>query len=864
MHQIPFLSVEWERVPDNIVPDDTLREIDGVLVQRKITIQVENIPAYPILRGRVHEPMSPEVARRLLYFVDDPTRPLPSHKKLQRESIHLLKSIYTACNSTTEQLCVTFADRSGLGRWYANNDSEEHPRQHSAVGSILRLPRIIKSTLLTQRRYSDVDLVKSHPTLMCAIANLCGIPCPGLEQYVLNYDLTVASMAAHWTQDPHNPVTKDDIKGLINRTVYGGGLKQWMTDVSTGVSTLDFQGLPAFSTRPKPLRHMNGTFLPLGYRRIQEECQKISAILYRSNPDIKTRVCTAKEIAEDDNKCQRRVVSYAIQTLEHFITYNALQHCIEHNYIPSTNGEPCFIWGYDGFSWVLPDGVAIEQVVREINTRVRTICGDAFAMISFIDKSLGEVVPEALDDTNPLWSTEHYAAFDGKFESNGQDLLKLYESISKRDYRYFKTIFERTHFKVLNKPDRQYAREKRNDRGYLEQVTWFTPTALRETYSNMVYRDVEEVRGKEKVLSKVGVNTWFNDPSMRMYANAHVYPPPLQCPPSHFNLWTESPFHDIPLRPGQSDHPRAVEAFMFVLKVICGEDQPSIDYFTWWIAHMIQRPGEKIGIALALGGSEGVGKTLLCYFIERMVGRGRYIDTKLDNVVGSFNHLLENRILVVINELGKKLTGEQSDALKALITDSELSLQNKGVDQRETLSYHRVIVTTNNPGAIDSSRRPFYVKATCEIKLSTYETKKELWDLTANDDAIAALYRYFQHLPIPHGRDPPNNELNREFRASRDPMASFALYLCDIAFVRQESADLSSTELHTHYLAWCQMEGMGVEWESRNGRSIDKDLKHKYSWSNAAIGDAFTTHGGRVQKRTYNFERIRAEINHVF
>lgn len=865
MAQIPFLSVEWERLPEHTEPDTTVREIDGVLMRRKIVVQLDKIPQYPLLRSPVHETFSQEIARRLLFIIKDPEHPLPHEKRIHKEAIHQLQSINTACNSRTGQLRVVFSDRHGLGRWYANNDLEDLPRTDSAVGSILRLPRLLKSTLLAERGYTDIDQVKSHPTLMCAIAHLCGVECPGLEDYVLRYDQTVASMAAHWTMDPANPVTNEDVKALVNRTVYGGGLNQWITDVQSGVSTLDFQGLPAFSTKPKPVRYANSPqFIPLAFRRIRDECRAVSEIIYRSNPDIKARVCKENELA-DDNKCQRRVVSYVFQTVEHFITYTALQHCVEKHYIPVNHkGEHCFIWGYDGFSWILPTGHNVATVVQELNDRVYSVCGDAFSMVRFISKDIGEVIPEVLDNDDALWATEQYAAFSGKFDTVVEDILKIYRSIAVKDYRNFKLYFERDHFKVLRKASHQYARETRNDRGHLERVDWFSQATMKECYSNLVYTGREEVRGKEKDVIKVGVATWYNDPSMRMYMDAQVYPPPLVCPPSHFNLWTESPFHDLPLRPGQQEDRRGIDAFKYVLFNICGKDQVSMDYCENWISHMIQKPGEKIGTALAFGGSEGVGKTLCCYYVERMVGRGRYIDTKLDNIVGSFNHLLENRILVVINELGKRLTSEQSDALKALITDSELSIQQKGVDQRETLSYHRVIVTSNNPGSIDSSRRPFYVKATCEIKLAGQATKDALWALTKDDSAIAGLYRYYQNRPIPQDMTPPNNEINREFRASRDPYASFALYLCNTAFPNQVSAEMSSSELHMHYTAWCAAEMMGPEWEQRSAATVGKDFAHKYSWTPEAVSPAFHTHGGRIQKRTYNFERIRVEVNHVF
>ena len=51
---------------------------------------------------------------------------------------------------------------------------------------------------------------------------------------------------------------------------------------------------------------------------------------------------------------------------------------------------------------------------------------------------------------------------------------------------------------------------------------------------------------------------------------------------------------------------------------------------------------------------------------------------------------------VNLNELSKKETTDSMSAIKALITDTRMTINNKGCPQYEIQSYHRFLITTNN------------------------------------------------------------------------------------------------------------------------------------------------------------------------
>lgn len=88
-----------------------------------------------------------------------------------------------------------------------------------------------------------------------------------------------------------------------------------------------------------------------------------------------------------------------------------------------------------------------------------------------------------------------------------------------------------------------------------------------------------------------------------------------------------------------------------VLNNVCGGNEEHANYVMDWIADIFQNPSKKPGVALALQGAQGVGKTVLGEIIGKLVSDAHYIATSnADVVLGQFNASVESKLLVQMEE----------------------------------------------------------------------------------------------------------------------------------------------------------------------------------------------------------------------
>jgi hypothetical protein len=69
------------------------------------------------------------------------------------------------------------------------------------------------------------------------------------------------------------------------------------------------------------------------------------------------------------------------------------------------------------------------------------------------------------------------------------------------------------------------------------------------------------------------------------------------------------------------------------------------DHIVLWLAHRVQRPGEKINHALVLGGHQGIGKDSLLEPLKLAVGPWNFLEVTPEQLVGRFNGFLKSVIL---------------------------------------------------------------------------------------------------------------------------------------------------------------------------------------------------------------------------
>jgi hypothetical protein len=133
--------------------------------------------------------------------------------------------------------------------------------------------------------------------------------------------------------------------------------------------------------------------------------------------------------------------------------------------------------------------------------------------------------------------------------------------------------------------------------------------------------------------------------------------------------------------------------------IICNGDAPYFEYLMNWFAHAVQKPFVKIGVVPIFVSGEGAGKNILVNWI-REEAYGEHLSTELkslDEMTARFNCFLENRLLVVLNEVG--LFGgnkAQSEKMKSMITEDKRVYEPKGLESYTGAAYENYIMMSNN------------------------------------------------------------------------------------------------------------------------------------------------------------------------
>jgi hypothetical protein len=132
-----------------------------------------------------------------------------------------------------------------------------------------------------------------------------------------------------------------------------------------------------------------------------------------------------------------------------------------------------------------------------------------------------------------------------------------------------------------------------------------------------------------------------------------------------------------------------------LLEVLCGGRQSEYQYLIKYIAHALQRPWEKPGVMIILLGGQGIGKGTLAKLLKKIWGATFLQVNRIKQVVGDFNGSMERAYIVFLDEALFAGDRASSDALKSLVTESTISVNEKHQPARQITSYHRFFSATN-------------------------------------------------------------------------------------------------------------------------------------------------------------------------
>jgi hypothetical protein len=148
-------------------------------------------------------------------------------------------------------------------------------------------------------------------------------------------------------------------------------------------------------------------------------------------------------------------------------------------------------------------------------------------------------------------------------------------------------------------------------------------------------------------------------------------------------------------------------------------------------------------------------------------------------VTANFNKQLQEAYLINLNEFDQSCSYNKAPLVKQLITDNKVNINIKGVDGYSIQSYHRFIITTNNPTPVqltEDDRRYVVVQSSNELK-GNLEYFRRINEIIDNPRFRRAFYEHLMDTNVFPDLDkflslqPPETEYSQSLRiVYKDPV----------------------------------------------------------------------------------------------
>jgi Family of unknown function (DUF5906) len=159
------------------------------------------------------------------------------------------------------------------------------------------------------------------------------------------------------------------------------------------------------------------------------------------------------------------------------------------------------------------------------------------------------------------------------------------------------------------------------------------------------------------------------------------------------------------LRPAPNPDWRYYKTFRdHLLNNVCDGDEALFRWLFAFLAHIIQRPRERLGIALVLRGKRGAGKTKVGEVIGALFKRHWFLVDSARYVTGQFNAHMASCLMLQADEAVWAGDKAAEGRIKGLITAPTQFIEAKGVDPVPLANYVRLMLTSNEDWVVPAGK----------------------------------------------------------------------------------------------------------------------------------------------------------------
>lgn len=332
-------------------------------------------------------------------------------------------------------------------------------------------------------------------------------------------------------------------------------------------------------------------------------------------------------------------------------------------------------------------------------------------------------------------------------------ILNMPKVACKFPYDIVKREFERVHFKIY-----------KGGYGYLTTegtVDTVNAKQLEERYENLKYKKStlvgDQVKSVEKRFIRDG---WLEDPLVKTYMSVDFLPPPQQVPVGTYNLYRGMPIQaKRPMRMVDSEDwesvrekcQRAFQLFNEHLSILVNHNDDDKDYLMTFVAHILQRPGEKVARAHVFRSKPGCGKGTLAELLESLLGMYYQYTQGLDGITQQFNaSLVAQKLVIIVDEVEIMEHVKVEQKLKSLISEKTAKVEKKYMDAFNIRNMCRIFIFSNemNPIKITSDDRRYGVFDCSDDKINDADFWDELHALYGDVDVQRYIFDQLMEVDV--------------------------------------------------------------------------------------------------------------------
>jgi uncharacterized protein YfkK (UPF0435 family) len=271
--------------------------------------------------------------------------------KWNNETLRSLTTLYNSINKKNNVLSVSYEYAGGkCGRFYPKYSK-----------SIVCMHKKAKHTIFHYQGYSDLDMVKGHPTIAVEMARVCDMePLHGVEWYINNFDKAVKAVSEFYSGDKNNPLDEGDVKRLFNSIIYGGGVAGWKKDLADASK----------HDSPKMVRDTIDTIDVV--ENFKNDIVRFNAEIYKKNTALVRKVNADKKGDRTEYDKKGTTASYWFQIVENHILYIVVDYLL----MKGIMKPKCYRLEFDGIC-IPPFKIDYDKdkLTEEINNHVYEMTG---------------------------------------------------------------------------------------------------------------------------------------------------------------------------------------------------------------------------------------------------------------------------------------------------------------------------------------------------------------------------------------------------------------------------------------------------------------------------------------------------------